>query len=443
MISIGLLGRSRVISFAVLKFTAITMPTTRKKAKLEQNSPEKPVARSTKVAAKKVANTEPEQVRDPEPKRKDASQNVANTKAVPSTSNKVPVTKSETSTSEKAPVTKSNKSTSKKATIASSETSKQNSTKSAPSTASTFIKLFEEERQKTADSILRFKFNKSRARILNDLSVVKSGSNGIVYWMFRDQRVQDNWAFLFAHKLALKNKVPLHVCFCLLPKFLDANTRHYKFLVKGLQEVESECNQLNISFHLLYGNGGTEVPKFVQKYSMGAIVCDFCPLRVPMQWIDTLKKDTPSDIPIIQVDSHNIVPVWITSDKQEYAARTIRNKIVSKLEDFLTQFPPVIQHPYDRTAEKIPENDWINCWKHVDIDELPEVEWAVPGYSGGIGQLEEFCTSRLKYYSTKKNDPTQNVLSDLAPWFHFGNLFVDISSVVSCFKYISHPSEFN
>lgn len=43
----------------------------------------------------------------------------------------------------------------------------------------------------------------------------------------------DNWAFLFAQKLALKNEIPLHVCFCLKPKFLDATIRHYKFLLKG------------------------------------------------------------------------------------------------------------------------------------------------------------------------------------------------------------------
>lgn len=392
MLSICLLGRSRAIQFFTLKLANITMPTTRKKAKLAQKSPTKsPGEPSTKVVPEKVSNTKPD------PKRKAASKKEANRNAEQSTSKDVPIeTKSETSTL-------------KESTAVSS-------------TRSTFIKLFEEERERTAASILQFKFNKSRARILNDLSTVKSGSNGIVYWMFRDQRVQDNWAFLFAQKLALKNKVPLHVCFCLLPKFLDANTRHYKFLVKGLQEVDSECAQLNISFHLLYGDGGTQVPKFVRKHSMGAIVCDFCPLRIPMQWLDTLKKDTPADIPIIQIDGHNIVPVWITSDKQEYAARTIRNKIVSKLEEFLTPFPPVIKHPYDRTIEKIPENDWVNCWKQVDIDELPEVDWAVPGYSGGIGQLEEFCTSRLKFYSTKKNDPTENVLSDLAPWFHFGNL---------------------
>lgn len=294
------------------------------------------------------------------------------------------------------------------------------SSKSTSVTESEFVKQFEQDRAETASSILTFKFAKQRVRILNDQSEVKAKSNGILYWMFRDQRVQDNWAFLFAQKLALKNEIPLHVCYCLLPKFLDANMRHYKFLVKGLQEIEDECKALNISFHLFSNDGGTEVPKFVKKHSIGAVVCDLSPLRVPKQWIENLKKDTPADIPVIQVDAHNIVPVWVTSDKQEYAARTIRNKINSKLADYLTEFPPLIKHPFKSQLKGISDTDWIGCWKHVNIDELPEIEWATPGYKGGIKQLEIFCMKRLKIYATKRNDPVLNAISDLSPWFHFG-----------------------
>lgn len=47
----------------------------------------------------------------------------------------------------------------------------------------------------------------------------------------------DNWAFLYAQRLALKQELPLHVCFCLVPKFLDATIRHYSFMLRGLQEV--------------------------------------------------------------------------------------------------------------------------------------------------------------------------------------------------------------
>ena len=95
------------------------------------------------------------------------------------------------------------------------------------------IKTFNTERIKTAKSIIDFDFKKKRVQILSKVQEVREDSNGIVYWMSRDGRVQDNWAFLFAQKLALKNKIPLYVCFCLVPKFLDATLRHFKFMLKG------------------------------------------------------------------------------------------------------------------------------------------------------------------------------------------------------------------
>ena len=57
---------------------------------------------------------------------------------------------------------------------------------------------------------------------------------------------------LYAQKLALKLKVPLHVCFCLVPKFLEATQRHYGFMLKGLQEVEQvKCTVICLSY--IYG----------------------------------------------------------------------------------------------------------------------------------------------------------------------------------------------
>ena len=44
---------------------------------------------------------------------------------------------------------------------------------------------------------------------------------------------------------------------------------------------------------------------------------------------------------VVQVDAHNIVPVWIASDHIEYAARTIRPKIHGHLKHYLTEFPSV------------------------------------------------------------------------------------------------------
>lgn len=54
---------------------------------------------------------------------------------------------------------------------------------------------------------------------------------------------------------------------------------------------------------------------------------DFTPLREPLQWLEDVKKSLPEDIPLIQVDAHNIDPCWVASPKLEHAARTIRGKI--------------------------------------------------------------------------------------------------------------------
>lgn len=47
-----------------------------------------------------------------------------------------------------------------------------------------------------------------------------------------------------------------------------------------------------------------------------------------------------------QVDAHNIVPCWEASPKLEYGARTIRKKIHDQLGSYLTEFPPVVKHPF-------------------------------------------------------------------------------------------------
>ena len=48
----------------------------------------------------------------------------------------------------------------------------------------------------------------------------------------------DNWALLYAQKLALKHELPLIVCFCVPSQYLHATYRQYYFMLEGLKEVE-------------------------------------------------------------------------------------------------------------------------------------------------------------------------------------------------------------
>ncbi|XP_076662481.1 deoxyribodipyrimidine photo-lyase [Halictus rubicundus] len=290
--------------------------------------------------------------------------------------------------------------------------------------SSDLIDKFINNRKNTAESVGTFNFNKKRVRLLSKLNDVKDDCKGTLYWMFRDVRVQDNWALLFAQRTALKNKLPLHVCFCLMSNFLDASMRHYKFLLQGLEEVDEECKTLNINFHLLHEEPSDSIVKFVKTHKIGAVIVDFCPLKLPMSWIENVQNKLPEDVPFCQVDAHNIVPCWEASQKQEFAARTIRNKINTKLNEFLTEFPPIVKHPYS-SNEKFEENNWKMALEDTEVDRtVGEISWAMPGYKNGIKELDSFLENRLKKYATERNDPLSNTTSNLSPWFHFGMISV-------------------
>ncbi|XP_040026520.2 CPD photolyase isoform X2 [Gasterosteus aculeatus] len=267
------------------------------------------------------------------------------------------------------------------------------------------------------------KFNKKRLRFISDAKSMKQGSEGVLYWMLRDHRVQDNWAMVHAQQLALREKLPLHVCVCLLVPQSELSTlRHYSFMLKGLEEVAKECKALDIQFHLLHGSAGEVLPGFVAEHSLGAVVTDFSPLREPLQWLEEVKATLPSEIPLIQVDAHNIVPCWVTSPKLEYAARTIRGKITKLLPEFLTEFPLVEKHSYAATTTAKPV-DWDKTLASLQVDRaVGDTEWAQPGTKGGLAMLESFIDVRLKLFDTKRNDPNAAALSQLSPWIRFGHL---------------------
>ena len=71
------------------------------------------------------------------------------------------------------------------------------------------------------------KVQSDRVRRLSDgrTPLDPSAPGGVVYWMDRDQRVQDNWALLYARQLAEKHGMPLSVCYCLAPSFGEASIR--------------------------------------------------------------------------------------------------------------------------------------------------------------------------------------------------------------------------
>ena len=240
----------------------------------------------------------------------------------------------------------------------------------------------------------------------------------VLYWMSRDKRVDDNWALLAAQSVALNNKVPLIVCFQYLGHFPEANIRQYGFQLKGLLELKNKLESLNIEFILSQGRASEVIPRIIDEKVVGTIITDYSPLKVYKKRVSKVLNRTK--IPFYQIDAHNIVPVWKASPKKEYAAYTIRKKIHDNLDQFLTDYPSLIKHPYGNIRKDGILYD--NIVKGLKIDfSVQEVDWLVPGEIAAKNKLDLLHDS-LAGYDERRNDPTKDALSNLSPYFHFGHI---------------------
>ncbi len=272
--------------------------------------------------------------------------------------------------------------------------------------------------------------NLERARPLNHQGV-KNGP--VIYWMSRDQRMNDNWALLHAKSLALKKKVPLAIVFTLAPSFLGAQVRHYDFMLKGLAQLQKDLALKNIPLFLLFGNPSEEVVKFIKECGAGALVTDFDPLRVKRAWKDDVKRKI--EIPLYEVDAHNIVPCWVASPKQEFGAYTIRPKINRILDQYLKEFPKMTRHRY-AFGEKSQAIDVGQILEKLKCGKAAgPVGWIKPGEKEAVRALKQFISKKLSRYDTARNDPCLDGQSDLSPYLHFGQLSAQrVALAVACAK---------
>ncbi len=260
---------------------------------------------------------------------------------------------------------------------------------------------------------------KKRFRQLNPISDSESQGQ-VLYWMSRDQRVDDNWALLAAQEYAIEKKQGLAVIFCLAKKFIGAGNRQYDFMLNGLKEVEQALKPLNIPFHLICGDPGGSVAEFALRSCASAVFTEFAPLKIKQSWKKAAVKKIK--VPCFEVDAHNIVPCVEASDKQEFAARTFRPRIQKKLPDFLVPIPRLKKHPYTigEKPDQFKQSDLIPCLKCARG--VPVVPWIEPGETAARKALKSFIRKKLEHYHTVRNNPCVDGQSGLSPYLHFGQL---------------------
>ncbi len=243
----------------------------------------------------------------------------------------------------------------------------------------------------------------------------------VVYWMQASQRALDNHALEYAVGKANELNKPLVVFFGLTSSFPEANERHYLFMLQGLQETANELEKQGIPFVIQQISPEKGVLSIAKNASL--TVTDRGYLRIQQQWRQYAAQHLRC--PLIQVESDVVVPIETVSQKEEYAAATIRPKIHKHLETFLL---PLTSEPLQRTYLKhhFESLDLSNISSIVSTLHLDHTVKPSSLFHGGTSHalrfLRRFIQQKLPLFTELRNDPSKEYCSYMSPYLHFGQI---------------------
>ncbi|MDY0024113.1 MAG: deoxyribodipyrimidine photo-lyase [Candidatus Izemoplasmatales bacterium] len=202
-----------------------------------------------------------------------------------------------------------------------------------------------------------------------------------IYLMTKTFRIKNNYSLFEANNYSKKNNLPLDIY---IVKPYELNNQNYEFFFEKTKDLKDKLKE--------YARDVFEIDREENLENIlkdaKAIFIDKLYLRFDLNFLEKIKRIAFKDkLNLYAVESNVFVPVKVASDKEEYSARTIRNKINSKLDDYREE---VLENENKTLAEK----------------EAFEV-------------LQDFISNKLQKYDLH-NDPSLELTSLLSPYLKYG-----------------------
>jgi len=242
----------------------------------------------------------------------------------------------------------------------------------------------------------------------------------VIYWMQRAQRAVDNPALDIAVRLGNELRLPVVTFFGLNPFIERANGRHYRFLVEGLSDIAAGLRRRRVGFVLRRYPDHRLLP-LVDQVHPAIVVGDENPLRQTERWREQVGDDLR--VPLWTVDADVVVPVKL-QHKEHYAARTIRPRLLERLDAFLT----ISKNPVATIQWRAPRGltslePSLRLLDRLPIDRSVS---AITTMRGGTSEarrhLRAFVRTHLDRYARDRNHPELPGTSQLSPYLHFGHI---------------------
>lgn len=279
---------------------------------------------------------------------------------------------------------------------------------------------------------------KNLSRLATDYRSKSEEGAYVLYWMQAAQRLYYNPALEAAAQTAAFRGLPLLVVFCVDQEVPEANLRHYTFMLQGLEELAFELDSKGITMHICQGSALEVLPYYLRDCL--ALFCDRGylnwqkELRLQLKgWCHSLEKS------YYEIDTEAVVPVHLTSPKEEYSAATLRSKLLKLLplyleredmEPFISELPrfqnPPLLHPGRPCFIPKKGNPHFliqDLLPGLQIDRsVPPSQFYYGGRKEALRLLNEFIKHRFENYAEKRSDPGVNLQAELSPYLHFGQI---------------------
>ncbi len=269
-----------------------------------------------------------------------------------------------------------------------------------------------------------------RRRDANRADANRSGEF-VLYWMQATHRFEDNWALRYAVLQADALGKPLLIHQGLDPTYEHANDRIHTVILENAKALHRRAEQLGLRYQFVLRRRRDDDRRVVDRLAARAalVVTDLFPTAGIAERTARFAERCP--VKLVEVESHCIVP-YGNFVKEEYAARTIRPKILKVLDHALepvedrgprAKFPQALWDSLDVARLDLATLDVPAAVASCEIDHaVPPVPFA-SGLDGARARLTAFCADGLADYAERRNEPSDtDGSSRLSPYLHFGQI---------------------
>jgi deoxyribodipyrimidine photo-lyase len=221
-----------------------------------------------------------------------------------------------------------------------------------------------------------------------EVNTTQAKINNVLYIMYNAFRINDNHAFLYARELSLQtNSFSIYLC-----KLKEENSRNMDFFKEGIHNYKEMLSNYSQKVKLFYGDIQTD-----DLSGFDTIVMDMAYLNEEKEFLDTIKEYcVHRGIGLEMVETNTIVPVTVTSDKEEYSARTIRPKIWRQFNHFLDIDESFSERfHFEEKAQEVLKEFVEYKLRHYDLRNHPDKEYT----SGLSAYLKYGFISPLTIYN--------------------------------------------